>query len=492
MFFSKWRQFSSLGDFLNKSPHIRLLIPPLVFLILLFAPFELPGLENEAKTFLAIFVLVALQWLITPIPMFASGLMGVGLATVFGVTTPQAALAPFAHPIIFLFLGGFLLAKAMEELGLDKKLSLKIITHPLVQGDFKRTFIAIIAVTAFFSMWVSNTATTAMMLPIVLGLLKSLDIRDQETKSALLISMAYAATIGGLGTPIGSPPNVIAVGMLRELADIRMTFLAWMAMGTPLVILSLSFLVWHTLRKVPDEVLLRPFDTSGFKNLYTSSLSRSEYLVIAVFIATIFFWFLPSMTDILIPNSTVNSWAQKYLDASIVVLLTISPLFIFPLKGPKKILHSESVKNIDWGSLLLFGSGLSLGGLLFSTGIAGLAGQYLVEGLGGGNFFWAMALIIAATVFFTEFTSNTASANILLPIIIAATLALQISPLGPALMVALACNLAFMLPVATPPNAIVYGSGEIQFKDLLRKGLLMNLFGIVLITTTMKIFLLLN
>lgn len=468
-----------MNRFKNGGP---LLIGPLLFFLIIFTPFEIAGVEQGAKTFLAIFVWVACQWLFTPIPMFASGLMGVALASILGVASAQQVLAPFAHPIIFLFLGGFLLARAMEEEGLDKKISVAIITHPWVKGSFKRTFVAIMITTAFFSMWVSNTATTAMMLPIMLGLIRGIEIESQKIRSSLLIAMAYSATIGGLATPIGSPPNIIAIGMLQELAEVQLTFLNWMMIGGPLALVSLFILVFLVFKKIPKQILDQPIETQGLERVYSKKLNPNEKLVIISFILTIFFWFAPSITQAFIPKHPWSIWANQRLDPSLIVLLTIFPLFLFPLRANKKILTAESLKHIDWSSLLLFGSGLSLGGLLFQTGLATVAGESLISFLADGHFFIAMVIIVAATVFFTEFTSNTASANILLPIIIAATIQLGISPLGPALMVALACNLAFMLPVATPPNAIVYGSGHVYFKDLLRWGIIMNLIGITLIS----------
>ena len=488
MKFRNWFQFSELGELVRRRSFLSLCVGPLAFFIILFAPFELPGLEPQAKTFLAIFVWVACQWLLTTVPMFMTGIMGVSLACLFEISSPSQALAPFAHPIIFLFLGGFLLARAMEELGFDKKLSMLIISHPAVKGSFKKTFIAILVVTSFFSMWISNTATTAMMLPIMLGLLRSLDIKDQNLKSSLLIAMAYAATIGGLGTPMGSPPNIIAVGMLKEIADITITFLDWMIMGIPLVLVSLFLLIMLVFKKIPRHILESPIDVAALGKLYSSKFTFAEKIIIITFSTTVFFWFIPSIAGLISPDSPVSDWMNRVLDPSIVVMLTVTPLFFLPFSGEKKILTSESLKNIDWSSLLLFGSGLSLGGLLFSTGIAGLAGNTLIQTLESGHFYWAMVLVISATVFFTEFTSNTASANILLPIVIAATIQMGISPTGPSLMVALACNLAFMLPVATPPNAIVFGSGEVHFKDLLRWGLIMNIIGITLISITLNFY----
>lgn len=488
MIAKKWTKISQIGEYARNRGLINLLIGPLVFLIILFTPFELPDLEPEAKRFLAIFLWVAIQWLFTPIPMFMTGLMGVSLAVIFGVAVPREALAPFADPIIFLFLGGFLLARAMEELGFDKKLSVKIITHPIVKGGFKKTFIAVLLVTSFFSMWVSNTATTAMMLPIVLGLLRSLDIKDSYTKSSLLIAMAYAATIGGVATPIGSPPNIIAIGMLSQLADIQVSFLQWMMFGLPICIISLGLLITLVFKKVPDDILNMPIDVEGLKKTTPTQLTFSEKIVITFFSLTVILWFAPSFIDLFSPkDSPLSIWAKASLDPAIVVLLTVTPLFVLPLNSSAKILTSESVKKIDWGSLLLFGSGLSLGGLLFNTGIAGLVGDLLVSTIQADAFYWALVFTIAATVFFTEFTSNTASANILLPIIIAATMSLGIPSLGPALAVAMACNLAFMLPVATPPNAIAYGSGHVEFKYMIRWGIIMNLLGIILLAIVLRI-----
>ncbi len=208
------------------------LIGPFLFLLFLLLPLDL---KLKQQRFLAIFMFVVANWLFSKTPIFVTGFIGVSLSVLMGVTTAVKAFTPFSHPIIFLFMGGFLFAKAMNIQGLDKRISLVLLSQSFIRGSFKRMVLSIFILTAFFSMWVSNTATTAMMLPIVLGILANLKIEDEKLTSLLLLGMAYSASIGGVGTPIGSIPNMIAIGMLSDLANINISFLDWTLVGIPVV-----------------------------------------------------------------------------------------------------------------------------------------------------------------------------------------------------------------------------------------------------------------
>jgi sodium-dependent dicarboxylate transporter 2/3/5 len=231
---------------LNILKGLRFSLGPFLFILVQFMDF---GLRADQQNFLAIFIMVVCFWLLTNIPLFVSGILGVGLSVLYGITSAKEALIPFAHPIIFLFMGGFLFARALQNTGLDKKISIRLLASKFVGGNFDRMFLGILFLTAIFSMWISNTATTAMMLPVVLGLLTSLDVKDKKTISMVLIAMAYASSIGGLATPIGSTPNMILMGLLNELLGIKINFFDWMMMGFPitiLLILGLNFLVKRT------------------------------------------------------------------------------------------------------------------------------------------------------------------------------------------------------------------------------------------------------
>lgn len=454
---------------------------------ILLLPLDLP---REPHVFLGLFLWVVYQWLFTPIPLFATGLMGVALSTLTGITSAKEALAPLADPLIYLFLGGFFLARALEVLKLDRKIALSLIMLPWVRGDFRRTVFAMMALTSFFSMWVSNTATTAMMLPIVLGLMKSMSVTQKNQQSRLLLSVAFAATIGGLATPIGSPPNIIAIGMLDSLADIQLSFLGWMARAMPIVVLLFAVLYYQTIRHFPLEQLEKPFQVEGAKQLEwaLSDLTKKEATLILLFLLAIFLWFSPSFFSLVLgAKHPISVSIDSHLNPGIVSLFLSSLLFVFPLKSPDKILDQEEAMKIDWGSLLLFGTGLSLGQTLFSTGLADLAAGSVMQLMSTTPSFVFITVIIIFTIFFTEIASNTATANILIPLMIATALKSQINALIPVLAVALSCNLAFMLPVATPPNAIVYGSGLVDLKTMAEFGFKMNLVSIVILSLLFSI-----
>lgn len=445
---------------------------PLIFATLYLI--NLP-LDQKQQSFLAVFCFVVYNWLIARIPLFATGLIGVGLSIILGVEDPIKALSSFAHPIIFIFLAGFLFAKALRNIGLDRRISLFIISKRQVAKSFDRLLFCLLSITAFFSMWVSNTATTAMMMPILLGVLTSLGVKSRETQSYMLLGLAYSASVGGLATPVGSPPNIIAIGMLEQLANIKITFIDWTFFGVPLSIFFLIIIFLFIRNKVPKEV--RNMDlTKLFKDANNEkTLSREELWLMVLFSVLLLAWFLPGLLSTAFGDQIrFFETFQKRMNPGAVGMLMAALLFVFPLTSKRKLLKSDDLRDIDWGSLILFGSGLSLGKILFDTGLAEMAGNFLVTQITGASVFLFLLLLCLFTVFSTELASNTASANILIPIVIASSSTLSLSGPAPVIAVALSCSLAFMLPVATPPNAIVYGSGKVDLTTMMRFGLILN------------------
>lgn len=459
-----------MKEVIQKKAHF---IGPFLFLLVLFLPLDL---EKDQHNFLAIFLFVVANWLFSQIPLYITGFLGVALSSLMGVASAKESLQHFANPIIFLFLGGFLFAKAMNQAELDKRISLFLLSRSFIKGSFRRMLFILYALTAFFSMWVSNTATTAMMLPIILGTLTNLKIEDRALTSTLLLGLAYSASIGGLGTPIGSPPNIIAIGMLKDLAGINITFLHWTLMGVPFVIVFLLIMFKYITYFLPED--LKYFDNTFIKDEFKQmhAITNHEKTIALLFICLVFFWFAPSLIASLLPQYwEVTTFIKTRFNSGIVAMFFSSLLFVFPLKSKDKILTSHAIKNIDWPSLLLFGAGLSLGKILFATGLAKIAGDFIIANLVGGSFFLLIVILVYVTVFATELASNTASANILLPIVIAIAIQMNIPAIIPATAVAFACSLAFMLPVATPPNAIVYGTDLIEMKTMLKVGFLLNI-----------------
>ena len=270
--------------------------------------------------------------------------------------------------------------------------------------------------------------------------------------------------------------------MLKDLADIDISFMHWTLMGVPFVIIFMLLMFKYISHFLPEN--LKRFDNTFIKEqlIQMQKFSKHEKIVSVLFILLIFFWFSPSLIVSILPADwEITTILKSRFNAGIVAMFFSSMLFIFPLRSRDKVLSSHAIKNIDWPSLLLFGSGLSLGKILFGTGLAKIAGDFIITNLAGGSFLALIVILVYVTVFATELASNTASANILLPIVIAMAIQMNIPAIIPAVAVAFACSLAFMLPVATPPNAIVYGTDQVEMKTMLKLGFLLNLaFGGIL------------
>jgi len=464
---------------------------PLLFLLIYFSPI-LAG-NPTAHNLLAVFVLIVVWWVTECIPIPVTALLIPVFLTVFKITGVKEALAPFANPIILLFLGSFILARAMCVHGLDQKLAFSVISLKSIAHKKTRILFALGLTSLVLSMWISNTATTAMMYPIALGVMESFRNRDEQEKSAsfgivLLLTLAYAASIGGIGTPIGSPPNLIAIGMLEKLVDYRINFFQWMIIGfmilIPMYLILYFFMKAQLKGRNISGAAADPL--SGFPSAADKrGLNRGQKNVLIAFSITVSLWILPGAISLIWGRTApAYTWLHDRFPESIAAIIGAGLLFFLPVKlsrGEFTLSFKEAV-NIDWGTLLLFGGGLSLGFQMFETGLADAIGRFFIS-MGGSSASLATItfLAVALSVFLTELTSNTASANMIIPIIIAISQAAGINPLPPVLGSAIGCSFAFMLPVATPPNAIIYGSGLIKLPQMMRFGIWMNLAGILLI-----------
>lgn len=436
-----------------------------------------------------IMIWVIWWWLFTEIPLHVTGLIGVCLAVLFGVEGVSKAFSSFSNPLIFLFMGGFFIAKAMEVNNFHKRVALTVLTHKTISGRPFQVVIALMLITCFFSMWISNTATISIILPITLGVLAEFNI-TRDKKEMILIFMAYSATIGGLGTPIGSPPNMIAIGMLQSLSKIQINFFDWMKFGIPIVVAAMGILIYLVKKKAglnEDEKIDTSFASSQLKDL--GALTLKEKNIIFVLFFTVAGWLLPSLIGLILGRDhQVYLWLNSHLPESVVVVLMTMFLFIFPLGKENNTLNWEQAVKIDWGTLLLFGAGISLGKMMFDTGLAKFVGDFFLEAFTINSPYIFVFGLIIFSITFTEFASNTASANLLIPVVIIASAKFNMLPTIPALATAIGCNLAFTLPVATPPNAIVYGTGLVKLNSLIRYGALMNLLCSIVIFLYLALF----
>ncbi|MFT6069327.1 MAG: sodium-dependent dicarboxylate transporter 2/3/5 [Bacteriovoracaceae bacterium] len=455
---------------------LKYLIGPVLFLIIVNSHLNTSG---NTKLFLAVFSMVISLWLLTPVPLFISGILGVSLSAVLGIVTPREAFSPFADPVIFLFLGGFLLARALEKSELDQRIAKMFLGHPWVSISPERNVLAFLGLSFVLSMWISNTAAVAMLLPISFGVIKKLEvnygIKDEKFNEKLLIGLAFAATVGGSVTPIGSPPNVIALGLLKNISGKQVSFLEWMFFATPISLILFYLVYRKCAAALPKSKGIYP---TVNEVINYEKFSKLQKYVLVIFFTTVSLWVVPSFVSLFVSESgAIHQFLLNNLSASVVSVFCASLLFLVPLFESEKILDSGDVSQIDWSSLLLFGAGLSLGNILFKTGGAGYLMMIIKEVSGGLGPTMIITFLLLFTIFFTEIASNTATANIILPVVIALGIEFGLSPTVLAITFALACNSAFMLPVATPPNTIVFGTKRVQKITMIKSGLRFNLIG---------------
>lgn len=424
----------------------------LMFLLLEHLPFE-----RNITVGLSILVFIAILWLTEAVHVSVTALCVPVLAVLLGVFSGKQAFSNFGDPIIFLFLGGFALAAALHKQELDKAIANVMLR--LAKGRLNVALFLLFGITAFLSMWISNTATAAMMLPLVIGMLSQLDEKDYaKTWTFALLGIAYAASIGGMGTLVGSPPNAIAA------AATDMTFMDWMEKALPLsIILLISALA--VLMVVLRPNLKATVEIKEEKFVWT----RAKISTLAIFAITVFCWIFSSKLSVLFGGI-------KGLDNIIAVCALIALC----------VTHSAEWKDIekstDWGVLILFGGGICLSAVLSATGASGFLAKELSAMVQGIPPIMVILSIVVFVNVLTEFTSNTATAALFIPVFVAIAPSLGIEPVALAAMIALTASCAFMLPVATPPNAIVFGTGRIAQRTMMKTGLWLNVLCIIFIS----------
>lgn len=475
------------------------LMGPAMFLALWWWP--VPGLPENAHRLLAVLGLVITLWLTEAIPLAATALLGPALCVCCGVSTEKEVFRGFGHPIIFLFLGSFLLAEAMLHHGLNRRIAFSILALP---GVGRSPFLLLGAfglLAGCVSMWISNTTAAAMMLPIGVATLtemarqqttltgRAVTIRDLKYGTGLMLAAAFGASIGGMATPVGTPPNLITLGFMQQSLGLKVSFLGWMAFAAPLSLVLLVALVIYLHRVCPADanLLAGGSEWMAAERSTLGRLTRGERNVLVAFGVTLALWLTPGIvTAVAGVDSAANRWFQDHLPEGVAALLGGSLLFVLPVdwRRGEFTLGWDQAQRIDWGTILLFGGGLALGDAMFNTGLARWMGEGLAHVFQARTELGLTALFAVIAVVLTETTSNTATATMVVPVAIAVAQAAQVNPLGPALAAGLGASLAFMLPVSTPPNAIVFGTGCVPLLSMVRYGLVMDALGIVAIIAT--------
>lgn len=449
------------------------------------------GLSDGGRATAAVGVLLAVWWVTEALPLPITSLVPIVALPLSGAVELDQATAPYANPLIALFLGGFLIAIATQRWGLHRRVALA--TIKAVGTEPRRLIGGFMVATAGLSMWLSNTATMVMMLPIALSVTTLVATRVEETSgvdgaaatdrftTGLLLGTAYAASIGSLATVIGTPPNAFLAGYLRQNHGIELGFARWMAFGFPLAVVLLV-VAWFVLTRwlEPAEIAQIP----GGRELIDEELralgpiSRGERLVIAVFGTTAALWLLRVPLQNLFEGTPLAA-----IDDPIIAIGAAIALFLLPVDARRGVfvLDWESARALPWDVLLLFGGGLSLAAAISATEVDVFIGTRL-EAVTRLPMFLLVGVLVLVVIWLTELTSNTATAATLIPVTAGLAAAAGVDPLLLTVPVALAATCAFALPVATPPNAIVFGSGELTIARMLRAGVVLNLFGLVLIT----------
>ena len=460
--------------------NIGLFLGPIVFVLINFF-YEPKNLSSEGIAILASTLWIAIWWMTEAIPIYVTSLLPIILFPLSGGLELKLTTASYGHKFVFLFIGGFILAIAIEKWKLHKRIALNIIK--IVGTKKSNIILGFMIATAFLSMWISNTATAVMILPVGLAIISQLKDNPKTIENenivfgkTLMLAIAYSASIGGMATLIGTPPNLVLAGVVKTSFNVEINFLQWMSFGLPISIFLL-FICWKYLTTIAYNFSNQNFE-SGLNEIdkqlkELGKVSYEEKSVLIVFILTALAW---------VTQSFLIKQFIPAIDDTIIAIFAAIILFILPNKeGSKKLLSWADAVKLPWGILLLFGGGMALAKGFDSSGLAIWIGSQM-------NFFNAIPLLflllilIAIVNFLTEITSNLATTAMLLPVLVALSETIEVNAFFLLVGATVAASCAFMLPVATPPNAVVFGSKILSIDDMIKKGFWMNLISIFILT----------
>lgn len=456
-----------------------LLAGPLLFIVIqIVMPNTL--IDPMPRIVLGLTAWMAVWWVTEPVPIPVTSFLPMILLPLTSVMPMNEAVIGYANPVIYMYMGGFILAIAIERWNLHRRIALSIVNR--IGNSLRSIVLGVMIASAFLSMWISNAATALMMLPIAVALLGELDERDQFAPHerdafarTLLLTVAYSASIGGLATIIGSVPNAIVVAMIPQFFDVEISFLQWMIFALPLTLILLVVLYIYLTRiyaQVPTNRLEVNFVAQELQKL--GPITRDEKRVLTVFILTALAWAL-------------RGWLAPFFDLPIndtlIAVIAAVSLFIIPAHSEQRsLLVWDDMKDLPWGLFILWGGGMSLAAAFSASDLTGWISQQL-QLLDGISYFWLLLFMVVLMLFLTEIISNTATANMALPITAGLAAAITTgNPLGLMVAVALATTCAFMLPISTPPNAAVFSSGRITIKQMAKAGFAMNVVSAMVIT----------
>ncbi len=457
-----------------------LLAGPLAF-ILVWHFFDPEGLPEAGLAVLACACWIAIWWITEAIPIAVTALLPIVLFPLLGGLDLPSTTAAYGHRFVFLYLGGFIVAMAIQRWDLHRRIALNIINA--IGTDVKFIILGFMLATAFLSMWISNTATAVMMLPIGMAIIAQLNDNPKTEENenlifgkALMLAIAYSASIGGIATLIGTPPNLVLAGIVQELYQIDITFAQWFKFGLPISLLLLA-ICWYYLTSLAFTFKQKSFPggRAEIQRLLRElgKTSREERIVLCVFVLTALCWITRSfLLEKIFPS----------IDDTIIAMAAGILLFVLPAEGgTRRIITWEEAVKLPWGIILLFGGGMALAAGFIESGLAVWIGSQMTL-LQGVSLIVLIFILIASVNFLTEITSNLATTAMLLPILAPMAKSIEVHPYTLLVSATVAASCAFMLPVATPPNAVVFGSGYLRIPDMVRTGIWMNLISICILT----------
>ncbi len=466
---------------------IGLFLGPLVFFMIYFGV-NVEGLEEAPKAILASAIWMAIWWVSEAVPLAVTALLPMILFPLTGAMDIKTTSAPYSHPFIYLYLGGFFIAIAIEKSNLHKRIALNIIK--LIGINVIYIILGFMVATAFLSMWISNTASAVMLLPVGLAIVTQLQDNPDTIENenlifgkALMLAIAYSASIGGVATLIGTPPNLVMAGIIKETYGIDISFSQWFSFGFPICVVMLLS-CWYYLTHIAFKFKQKSFP-GGIEEInrqlkLLGKMNEDEKKVSIVFFATAFAWITKSYILVKIIPS---------IDDTIIALIGGIALFLIPSTNKTtSILEWRDSSKIPWGIIILFGGGMSLAAGFENTGLAQWIGDQFTS-LNGISLILLLLIVVTSINFLTEFTSNLATTAMLLPVLIVVSTTAQIPPFYLMVGATVAASCAFMLPVATPPNAVVFGSGYLNISEMVKIGFWLNVLSIALVTLAVYYFL---
>ncbi len=461
----------------NSISYLGLILGATFFLIFFFSE-PVKGLNRLAWLTLGVAILMTIWWVTEAVPIYATGLIPLVFFPLLGLFDLKVVSSSYAHPLVLLFLGGFIIASAMESSGLHKRIALKILSF---SGTSPSKIIAgFMLTTAMLSMWVSNTASTIMMLPIAMSVITIFSSKASNEKNdfavPLLLAIAYSASIGGAATLIGTPTNIMLASILSDVYDYQINFIDWLLIGFPIVLILLP-IAWIFLSKIVFQVSSKKSKalekTLTDLNHNIGKASKNEKVVAVIFFMTAILWIFRKLLN--------DKFGLALNDTSIGILGALM-LFIIPVGKKKRACNWDTANKIPWGVLFLVGGGIALSKAFNASGLANWIGSFSNH-LYGLDIYLLILISVLIIILLTELNSNTATVATFSPILIIFAIGLEVNPLYFVIPTTIAASCAFMLPIATPPNAVIFGSGKIDIKDMVKTGFGLNLISSLVVTS---------